>query len=159
MRYTNREADPLADALEAVVQGLGLSLIELTLSRSRGRGSPGAAGRVQVRAVIDKAAPVGVDDCSRAHRALLPRLELAFPGEDLYVEVSSPGVGRLIKDGSELVHYIGRKIRCFRTDVSDWTAGILKAADENHLVLETKEGTMDLKYESIAKAKLDSQEV
>jgi ribosome maturation factor RimP len=109
--------------------------------------------------VVYKKGILGVDDCSRAHHALLPRLELAFPDQDLYVEVSSPGIDRIIKDGAELVYYVGRGIKCYRTDISDWSAGILQAADETGLILNTNKGMMQLTYEVIAKAKLDySQE-
>lgn len=152
MRFTPREGDPLFDLIKPVVQGLGMALVDVSVSRHK--------GSVQVRTVIYKAGTVGVDDCSQVHRALLPRLELAFPGQDLAVEVSSPGIERVIKDGSELVYYIGRGIKCFRRDISDWSAGLLKAADETHLVLQGKDGMIELVYEDIAKAKLDySQEV
>jgi ribosome maturation factor RimP len=144
--------DPLFDSLEPVVQGLGMSLVELSLSRHK--------GSVQIRVVAYKQGNMGVDDCSRLHHALLPRLELAFPGQDLYVEVSSPGIERLIKDGAEFAHYTGRGVRCFRTDISDWSSGILQSSDEKGLVLREKTGTTTLSYEVIAKAKLDySQEV
>ncbi|MDR2259262.1 MAG: ribosome assembly cofactor RimP [Treponema sp.] len=163
MRYTPREKDgqedsgnrngsvtldrSLRDTLEPVIRGLGLSLVELVVSRHR--------GSVQIRAVVYRQGPLGVDDCSRAHHALLPRLELAFPGQDIYVEVSSPGIDRLIKDGAEFVHYVGRGVRCYRTDISDWSAGILEAADERGIVLRGKEGVTNISYEVIAKAKLD----
>ncbi|MHB9293094.1 putative ribosome maturation factor RimP [Hollandina sp. SP2] len=129
-----------------------MALVDISVSRHK--------GSVQVKMVIYKPGTIGVDDCSQVHRALLPRLELAFPGQELSVEVSSPGIERVIKDGSELVHYIGRGIKCFRRDISDWSAGILKAADATHLVLQGKDGMIELVYENIAKAKLDySQEV
>jgi ribosome maturation factor RimP len=105
--------------------------------------------------VVYKGGAVGVDDCSRAHHAILPRLELAFPGEDLYVEVSSPGIDRLIKDGAEFAHYLGRGIRCYRTDISDWTSGILWAADTEGVTLKGKDGMTALSFNIIAKAKLD----
>jgi ribosome maturation factor RimP len=148
LRFTQRKADPVFDSLEPVVRGLGMSLVELSVSRHK--------GNTQVRLTVYKAGIVGVDDCSRVHRALIPRLELAFPGEDLYVEVSSPGIDRIIKDGSEFVHYVGRGIKCYRTDISDWSCGILESADEDHLILKGKDGLIELKYEDIAKAKLDS---
>jgi ribosome maturation factor RimP len=141
-------AEPLYDELEPVTQGLGLDLVELTVSRHR--------GSVQVRAVVYKKGPLGVDECSRAHHALLPRLELAFPGQDLYVEVSSPGIDRLIKDGAEFAFYLGRGVRCYRTDISDWSAGILVSAGEEGIVLRGKGGDMTINYGIIAKAKLDS---
>ena len=142
----------IRDALETLLGGLGFRLIELTVSRHR--------GSVQVRAVIYMAGAVslGVDDCSRAHRAIMPRLELAFPDQDVFLEVSSPGIDRLIKNGAEFAHYRGRGIRCYRTDISDWSAGILEESDEKGIVLKGKEGTIRLEYEIIAKAKLDSSQ-
>jgi ribosome maturation factor RimP len=98
---------------------------------------------------------MGIDDCSRLHRALLPRLELEFPGGGLYLEVSSPGIGRLIKDGSEFAHYIGKGVKCYRLDISDWTGGVLQSAGETGIVLETGEGEIPIPYDIIAKAKLD----
>ena len=150
MRYTPRGADPLYDSLEPVVRGLGFSLADLGCSRHK--------GSVQIRAVVCGPGAVGVDDCSRVHRALIPRLELAFPGADLYVEVSSPGIDRLIKDGAEFAYYIGRGVSCYRTDISGWSGGVLESADETHVVLKEQDGMVSLPYEIIAKAKLNSEE-
>lgn len=153
VRYTPREADPVFDAIAPVVQGLGLSLVETLVSRHK--------GSAQIRVIVCRGAEglsrgaIGVDDCSRVHHAVLPRLELAFPGEDLYVEVSSPGIDRLIRDGAEFVHYLGRGLRCYRTDISDWTAGILRAADAEKITLQRKGETIDLNLNIIAKARLD----
>jgi ribosome maturation factor RimP len=130
-----------------------MSLIELFLFRRRGRGEK--PGTVQVKITAYKPGIMGVDDCSRLHRALLPRLELEFSGEDLYLEVSSPGIDRLIKDGSEFAHYLGRGVKCYRRDISDWTGGLLRSAGETVIVLETGEGQIPISYDSIAKAKLD----
>jgi ribosome maturation factor RimP len=139
-----------------------MSLVEATVSRHK--------GSTQIRVIVYKAganAVVGINDCSGVHHAILPRLELAFPGEDLYVEVSSPGIDRLIRDGAEFVHYLGRGVRCYRTDISDWTAGILKAADAEKVTLFLKKTlpkkdplgekgeTINLNLNIIAKAKLD----
>jgi ribosome maturation factor RimP len=152
MRYTVRAADPLYDSLEPVIRGLGMSLVELTVFRHK--------GAVRVRAVVYRAGAVGLEDCSRAHHAILPRLDLAFPQEELFVEVSSPGIDRLIKDGSEFVHYLGRGIRCYRTDISDWSGGVLESSGGEGIVLRGKNGPLALGYDVIAKAKLDySQEV
>jgi ribosome maturation factor RimP len=172
MRYTPRTlaaetgsrdpADLLFDSLEPVVKGLGMSLIEISVFRRKGRraskGDPVSRGSVQVRVVVCQAGAMGVEDVTRAHRALLPRLELAFPEQDIYLEVSSPGIDRLIKDGSELVHYIGRGLRCYRMDISDWTGGILGSVDEKNIVLKTLNGELRLPWEVIAKVKLNHSE-
>ncbi|MDL2229612.1 ribosome assembly cofactor RimP [Treponema sp. OttesenSCG-928-L16] len=147
MKYSTRGGDPLYDSLVPVLSGLGMSLVELTVSRHR--------GSVQVRLVVYKNGAVGVDDCSRVHHAVMPRLELAFPGQDIYVEVSSPGIDRLIKDAGEFAFYIGRGVKCYRTDISDWTGGILEGADETHLILKRGDELMKISYTVIAKAKLD----
>jgi ribosome maturation factor RimP len=150
MRYTAKDTDKetssLRPPLEEILKGLGFSLVELTVSRHR--------GSVQVKVVIYNGASVSTDDCSKVHRAVTPRLELAFPGNDLYLEVSSPGIDRLIKGSDEFFYYIGKGIRCYRIDISDWTAGILQAVDEEGIVLQTKEEAIRLDFKIIAKAKL-----
>jgi ribosome maturation factor RimP len=154
VKYTPRAdvpaADPVFDTLEPVVKGLGMELLELQVSKHK--------TSVQTRVVVYKNGAVGIDDCSKVHRALTPRLELAFPGRELYIEVSSPGIDRLIKDGSEFVHYVGRGIRCYQTEISDWVSGVLEYCDETHIEIRGKKGMISLKYEGIAKAKLDSNE-
>jgi ribosome maturation factor RimP len=122
--------------------------VELTVSRHR--------GSVQIRAVVYRKGDVGLEDCSSFHRAALPRLELAFPGQNLSVEVSSPGINRLIKDGWEFGFYPGHGIRCYRTDSSAWFSGILAGSDEKGIELETGEGRVRLPYGIIAKARLDA---
>ena len=149
----NPDADEaLYQSLEPVIRGMGMSLLELSVYRGKARG--GNAPTAQVKLVVYKDGITGVDDCSRVHRGILPRLDLAFPERDVYVEVSSPGIDRLIKDGSEFAHYIGKGVRCYRTDTSDWTAGVLRAADEKGITLETGDGEIALPFEIIAKARL-----
>ncbi|MDR1211287.1 MAG: ribosome assembly cofactor RimP [Spirochaetaceae bacterium] len=146
MRFSCRRKDELFESLERLAGGLGMALVDLSVSRSR--------GSVQVRLTADRPGNTGIDDCSALHRAALPRLELAFPGAGLYVEVSSPGIDRTIKDGSEFAHYTGRGVRCFRTDISDWYEGVLLSSDEEKIVLKGKDGETTVPYEVIAKAKL-----
>jgi len=151
MRYTAKDAETqeitsLKAQLEEILEGLGFRLVELVVSKHR--------GSVQVRVVIYNGTSISTDDCSKAHRAMTPRLELAFSGNDIYLEVSSPGINRLIKNGVEFTHYLGRGIRCYRTDISDWTAGILETVDEKGIVLKIKEGALRLEFDIIAKAKL-----
>ncbi|MDR1058029.1 MAG: ribosome assembly cofactor RimP [Treponema sp.] len=153
MRYTPRDGNEregaLYNTLEPVVKGLGMSLVELSLSRYR--------GAYQVRITVAGKGSLGTDDCSRLHRALLPRLELALPGQELYLEVSSPGIDRRVKDASEFAFFIGRGAACYRTDISGWTRGVIRAADEKTLTLENRDGVILLPYENIGKARLDSE--
>ncbi len=152
MQWSPKRDEPISSAIQAVVEGLGMSALECSVSRHR--------GSVQVRVVVYKADGVGVADCSRVHRAIEPRLELAFPGQDVYIEVASPGVDRLIKDASEFAVFVGKGVRCYRTDTSAWTAGIVVDASEERVVLRGPSGEAEIPCGVIAKAKLDySQEV
>ena len=153
MKYSPREPDPLFDSLEPVLQGLDTRLIDLSVSRRKGRG--GKPGNVWIRLTVYKEGTVGVEDCSRVHRAVLPRLELAFPGSDLYLEVSSPGINRLIRDGAEFAPFIGKDVACYRLDTSGWSAGVLKSADTEKIALDCGGEELVLPYEVIAKAKLN----
>ncbi|MDR2150046.1 MAG: ribosome assembly cofactor RimP [Spirochaetaceae bacterium] len=148
MQWTARKENPLFDSLTAIVQGLGFTLIDLSVSPHK--------GNVQVRAIIYKnGMKIGTDDCTRIHRAIMPHLALTFPTQGIYVEVSSPGINRLIKDASEFVCFLGRGIKCYRKDISDWTRGIIESADEKAVVIKGKEGMLTVKYALIAKAQLD----
>jgi ribosome maturation factor RimP len=157
-RTENRDIDgPLCRSLEQLIHEMGMTMIELNVFHKKGRGS----GSVQVKAVILAKGTTGLAECAKAHHAIFPRLELAFPEKDVYLEVSSPGTDRMIKDGSEFAYFIGRRVKCYRTDVSDWTEGVLLAADEEKIVLEitSREGKFEgkelvLLYETIAKARL-----
>ncbi|MCL1928623.1 MAG: ribosome assembly cofactor RimP [Treponema sp.] len=168
MQYKAREPDEAAAGLiaelEPVVNGLGFSLVELDLFRRK--------GSAQVRLVItkpmaeNKESPdkpaicggkngIGTDELSRVHRAVMPRLELVLEGKDLYIEVSSPGTDRLVKEGAEFRHYTGKAVKCWQTGADHWKQGILRGSDEEKITLETAEGIQTMNYETIAKAKLD----
>jgi ribosome maturation factor RimP len=129
MQYTPLKNDNINQdgalffSLEPVIRGLGMSLLELDVFHSKKRG--GNSGGVQIKAVVYKDGIIGVEDCTKVHRSIIPRLELAFPGKDIYLEVSSPGINRIIKDGREFANYLGRAVNCYRLDTSDWTPGIL----------------------------------
>jgi ribosome maturation factor RimP len=129
-----------------------MSVLELSISRHR--------GSVQAKLVVYKKDGVGVADCSKVHRAVEPRLSLAFPDQEIYIETASPGIDRAIKDAAEFDVFVGRGVRCYRTDISDWTAGIVEETEEDRLILRNASGRVVIPFEAIAKAKLDySQEV
>ena len=155
---TDRYTGELIKELEPVASGLGFVIVELSLYRS-GRKNAGKSG-AQVRLVVTRlpggeGSPqgIGTDELSRIHRAILPRLELALEGADLHLELSSPGTDRLIKEGAEFRYYTGKAVKCWRKDA--WERGILRGCDEEKITLETAEGICEMKYETIAKARLD----
>jgi len=166
MQYKARELDrdtaALVRELEPVINGLGFALVEASLFRGKGKG----AGNAQVRLVITgktgegaaergRAAGIGTAELSRIHRALLPRLELILEGRELYLELSSPGTDRIIREGAEFSHYTGRAVKCWLTGADAWERGVLRGSDGEKILLETGGEVKEMKYETIAKARLD----
>ncbi|MCL2138199.1 MAG: ribosome assembly cofactor RimP [Treponema sp.] len=148
------EQAALEEDIAALLKKLSLELIEFDVFKSKPR--KGSAGTVHIRAVIYQRGSIGTDECSQAHRTILPRLELAFSGHDISLEVSSPGINRLIKDGIELSRYLGRGVRVWRTDIADWSEGVIDASDEQGITIKGRKGLIRLDYAIIAKARLDS---
>jgi ribosome maturation factor RimP len=161
-REPDRERSALIEELEPVVTGLGFALVEASLFRQRGKGARGGTGggSAQVRLVITGKAGggggIGTDELTRVHRAVLPRLELALEGRDLYLEVSSPGTERLIREGAEFRHYTGKAVKCWLNGADAWERGVLQGSDEEKILLEAGGEVKQVRYETIAKARLDS---
>jgi ribosome maturation factor RimP len=116
------------------------------------------------------AAGIGVSDCARVHRVLLPRLEALLGSDDVAMEVGSPGTERVIKNAAEFALFVGRPLRVWDRTITEWRSGILAAAEAGCLRLRPTNtaGTADVsvdvvtdvtaevtvRYEDIAKAKL-----
>jgi ribosome maturation factor RimP len=135
--------------LAPVADGLDLVLVEITLARHR--------GSVQVNAIVFKHGGIGIDDCSRFHRAITPRLELSFPEQDIHIEVSSPGINRIIRDGTELAKYTGSPVKFYSTELSDWIGGTLEHVTDTYIKIKGTNGMETLNLENVAKAMLDSK--
>ena len=71
------------------------------------------------------------------------------------MELSSPGMERNIKNAAEFPFFVGRKIRVWDKEKTDWVGGVLVSADEKSVVLkmEESEETKTVSLENIAKAK------
>ena len=67
-----------------------------------------------LRIDIDKEGGVGIDDCEKYSRAIDPKLDEANPIEDAYnLQISSPGLERVIKNDFHLERCIGEMV-CVR---------------------------------------------
>lgn len=140
-----RECAPL-------VEGLGYVLVDLKISVSGGRGHT-----QKISAVISSKNPaqdIGIDDCAKVHHALLPRLEALLGTDDTYMELTSPGLERNIKNAAEFSIFIGRMVRVWDKTVSDWVQGEIVLSDEKSIALKNNEEQKVVLYENIAKAKL-----
>lgn len=135
---------------EPLVRGLGYILVDLKIVPAK--------EAVKISAVIaskDVTKDIGIDDCSKVHHALLPRLEALLKTEDTYMEVTSPGMDRNIKNAAEFELFTGREVRVWDRTAGDWVSGVIASANSASVSLENRE-TKELKtveFENIAKAK------
>ena len=148
MDYESLDSMPYYKDCAPMVENLGYKLVEL-------RVVPGK-GTVKINAVIaskDPAVDIGVNDCSKVHHALLPHLESILGTEDTYMELTSPGMERNIKNAAEFAVFIGRDVRVWDKTVTDWVGGKIVSADDKTVTLEKDGENRVFSFENIAKAK------
>ncbi|MCR5289622.1 MAG: ribosome maturation factor [Treponema sp.] len=154
MDYVSLHTIPHYDDCAPLVEGLGYTLVELRIVPQK--------KTIHILAVIaskDPSVDIGVNDCSKVHHALLPRLEALLGTDDTYMELTSPGMERNIKNAAEFEIFVGREVRVWDRTVNDWVGGVIKSADMKSVTFTIKSVETDtfeektVLYENIAKAK------
>ncbi len=153
MEYTALDSYPHYKECESVASALGYHLVELKFSKQ--------GSTTHILAVItgkDPEVNIGVNDCSKVHHALLPKIEELLGTDDTYMELTSPGMERNIKNAAEFALFKGRQIRVWDKTVTDWVSGKVVSSDEKSVMLKTEENDgsaaeKTVLYENIAKAK------
>ncbi len=145
MEYMRKEAVPYLNDYEQLVTGLGYQLVELQVIHKK--------TSILIKAVIYSKNGIGVDDCSKVHRLLLSRAEVLLNSQDIEMEVSSPGLNRVIKNAYEFHAFIEENIKVL--EGSDWIEGTLVAATAEQISIETPNGQKNILHKDIKKAKLN----
>ncbi|MBQ8877985.1 MAG: ribosome maturation factor RimP [Lachnospiraceae bacterium] len=112
-----------------------------------------------LRAYIDKEGGVNINDCEAVSRALSDELDRTDFIADAYIlEVSSPGLGRMLKKDKHLQKSIGRavEVKTYKpVNGSKEFEGNLKAFDEKQITLDTdNSGELVLERSDIASIRL-----
>ena len=147
MEYAQKETVPHFTDYEQLVTGLGYKLVDLQIVHQK--------SMWLVKAVIYSRNGIGIDDCSKVHRVLLSRAEVLLNSQDIQMEVSSPGLNRVIKNAAEFQAFIGENIKVLEVSCSDWLEGELLSADTTSIRLKTLGEQRDIRYADIKKAKLN----
>ena len=155
MDYTSLNSIPCFKECSAVVEAEGLKLVELQVVPQK--------TLTKISAVIasgDPSKDVGVSDCSKAHRALAPKIMalLNKTEDDISMEVCSPGIERNIKNAAEFEIFQGREVRVWDKNISEWSSGVIKSSDEKSVTLVETDETGNktektFQYSDLAKAK------
>lgn len=133
----------------ALVEGMGYRLVELKIIPAK--------TITKISAMIsspDPAVNLGVSDCAKVHRVLLPRLEALLGTEETSMELTSPGIEHNLKNAAEFTVFTGYNIRVWDKTITDWNGGKVVSADDKSVTMEKEGGeTFTVLYENIAKAK------
>ncbi len=95
--------ETIKNLVEPTLEALGYDLLEIKLVVTHGRRT--------LRIFIDKPGGVTVEDCAHASRAIGSILdEEGLFDERYYLEISSPGAERPLREPHEFEHFKGRKV-------------------------------------------------
>ncbi|MDD5241533.1 MAG: ribosome maturation factor RimP [Sulfuricella sp.] len=133
--------------LEATVTGLGYEFVDLEVSK-RGK---------SLRLFVDKQGGISVDDCAFVsnHLTRLLAVELDYDYDRL--EVSSPGLDRVLKKEADFVRFNGGRAQIkLRVPVAGRKnyAGILQGVKDGVLQLEVDGALVSLNIADMDKARL-----
>jgi len=135
----------LNDLLEATVAGMGYELVGV--ERPQGR---------LLRIYIDKPGGITVDDCAKVSHQVSRVLTVENVAYDR-LEVSSPGLDRLLRSERDFVRFVGRKARVkMRVPVDGQRnfVGVVREASADRLQLDVDGRTLSLELGNVETARL-----
>ena len=94
--------DLIAQEVEQIIAGTALELVDVEYVREK---------NWYLRVFIDKDGGVDLEDCQRVSEKLSKVLDEKDPIQDTYLlEVSSPGLDRILKKDKDFIRYAGRTV-------------------------------------------------
>lgn len=139
--------------LEPIIENLGYSVYDVLYFKE--------AKDYILRVVIDKSDGIDINDCEKVNDTINDVLDEADYIKDQYLlEVSSPGIERLLRKQEHFEKQIGNKIsvKLFKAiDKQKEIVGILKSYNQENLIIEqeNKEISVEVKNIAIAKTVFD----
>ncbi len=145
--------EQLIELLGPLVSDLGYELWELEYVRR--------AGGAVLRLYIDSPGGISLDDCERVSHAVSERLDSADPIPGQYtLEVSSPGLDRVLRTFAHFARFAGERIRVEMTRPVDGRKrfqGQLIEANDREITLDVEGGRVTLSIDEIHKARVAPQ--
>ncbi len=110
-----------------------------------------------LRIIIDKPEGIDINDCEKVNDAINDKLDEAdYIKEQYFLEVSSPGLERVLRKNKHFEKQIGNEIslKLFKPiDKQKELIGILEEYNENELTIKVEETTLKINLKDIAIAK------
>ncbi|MEZ5886803.1 MAG: ribosome maturation factor RimP [Paracoccaceae bacterium] len=140
----------LAEIVTPVIEGLGFELVRMRLM----------GGNTKILQIMADRPEGGidVDDCGKISTAVSAVLDVEDPIEDAYtLEVSSPGIDRPLTRLKDFDLWAGYEARIETSEMIDGRKrfkGLLRGTEGDEVLIEIEEGTIGLKFDWLADAKL-----
>ena len=145
LKFSSYEENELFSIIAPICEGYRAQIVQLN--------SAVVKTSLQVRIVLYKKGGINIDTCTEISRAVMPRIEVWADNRDVNLEVSSPGVGRTLKDAYEFQVFTGEKINILTGD--QWLSGTVVSADSTGMILGADGSEKEYSFDQIQKAKLD----
>jgi len=140
--------EELEKEIDETLKTIGLDLLEFSVSHHKGSS--------HIKAVIYRKEGTGTEECARAHRLILPRIQMQLGIQDPFIEVYSPGIDRIIRTVREWQIFTGRRVLFLTTECSNWRRGRIVHFENGIVQIDTEGAVLNIPIASIVKAKLDS---
>ena len=141
--------DQIEEVVMPVLRDHGLELVDIEWRPRRPRGV--------LRLFVDKPGGVGIRDCERVSREIGDVLDASAIIEASYdLEVSSPGLDRLLRKERELCWAVGKRVSCWLAGGRE-VRGRLVAVEPDRLVLEHDGERVELPRAGVTKARLEAE--
>ena len=132
--------------LEKTINDLGYTLYDVEYAKE--------AKNYFLRIFIDKADGIDLNDCEKVNNAITDMLDEADYIKDMYfLEVSSPGIERVLRKDKHLKQYIGEEIEVslFKSiNGNKQMQGILKSFDSKNIALKYNNETIEIPRKGIS---------
>ncbi len=143
----------IEEEIEPVLRGHGLDLVDIDWRRE-GR-------RWVLRLFVDKPGGTSIGDCQRVSREVGDVLDVAGLIAERYdLEVSSPGLDRVLRTERELRWARGKDVRCWLADPVAGrreVRGRLLDVMPDRLVVQEDSGPVEVPRRLLTKARLDTE--
>ncbi|MCE5256975.1 MAG: hypothetical protein LLF89_09045 [Spirochaetaceae bacterium] len=138
----------LESEIEALLANAGISLLAFSLSQHK--------GNVVAKATIYSPSGTGTDECTKTSRLIQAQLQRIANIQDPEIEVTSPGIDRIIRTPKEWKAFEGQDIKLLLLSENEWQKGRLAKYWGDKIDFIGDKGPMTIDISAIAKARLDS---
>lgn len=142
--------DRLEELIDPLVGDMGLHLVSVTVVR-RGR-------RLVVTACLDRTGGIDVDTCAEMSEEIGRYLDVEDVIEESYnLEVTSPGLERVLRKPREFKHFVGRDVEFVLRQPFEGRqkmVGRLLDADDSGMSVKVDDEEIAFPYKALKKTKL-----